>query len=154
MRLFLKRIVVSIIAISPLYAHAAFEAFSQDSTALPKENVLPEELVFEIVEQTPIFPGGTAAMLAFIAKNLVYPSEAKANDIQGTVIVEFIVEKDGSLSNIKIIKDIGGGCGEAVSDVIATMPLWEPGMQRDEPVRVKMKAPVKFRMASLPPDSE
>jgi protein TonB len=121
------------------------KGFNILTDSLAKESEKQDD-VYEIVEQSPVFPGGPAAMMSFIANNLVYPAEARSNGIIGAVVVEFIVEKDGSLSNIKVIKDIGGGCGDAVVEVIAAMPLWQPGMQRDTPVRVKMKAPVRFRM--------
>jgi protein TonB len=86
-------------------------------------------------------------MMKFIQKNLVYPEIAQENTIEGTVVVEFIVEKDGSIGNIKVIKDIGGGCGDAAVNVMKKMPKWNPGKQRDNPVRVKMKAPIKFRLS-------
>jgi protein TonB len=106
-----------------------------------------DNAVFEIVEKQAEFPGGPTEMMKFIQKNLVYPEIAQENTIEGTVVVEFIVEKDGSIGNIKVIKDIGGGCGDAAVNVMKKMPKWNPGKQRDNPVRVKMKAPIKFRLS-------
>jgi protein TonB len=106
-----------------------------------------EEPVFVIVEKMPEFPGGKLEMMKFISTNIIYPEIAVKNGIEGTVVIEFIIEKDGSISNIKIIKDTGGGCGEAGVDVIKLMPNWIPGTQRDQPVRVKMLVPIKFRLS-------
>jgi len=140
-----------ILALSAFSASAKDYHFLADSSAKASEN---QEDLYEIVERSPSFPGGPSAMMAFIAKNLSYPPEALSYSIEGTVVVEFIVERDGSLSNIKAIKDIGGGCGDAVVEVIAAMPLWEPGSQRDTPVRVKMRAPVRFKIPADQPASE
>lgn len=112
---------------------------------LPK--VAEEEPAFQIVEKMPEFPGGTTAMMKFISTNIAYPDIAIKNGIEGTVIIEYIIEKDGSISNIRVIKDIGGGCGEASIDVIKLMPKWTPGSQADKIVRVKMLAPIKFRLS-------
>jgi protein TonB len=98
------------------------------------------------VEQNAEFPGGPAAMAQFIQKNLKYPEIALENQIEGTVVVEFVVEKDGSISNIKVLKDIGGGCGNEAMRIIKMMPKWTPGKQRDMAVRVKMRAPIKFKI--------
>jgi TonB family protein len=106
--------------------------------------------VFQIVEVLPEFPGGQVAMLKFIGERLVYPAEALEKLIEGTVILEFIVEPDGSLTNLKIFKDIGGGCGEAAVDVIRQMPDWNPGTQRGEAVRVLLKVPLRFKLQNAP----
>lgn len=105
-----------------------------------KEDKFDDNQIFEIVEEQAEFPGGQAAMLAFIQKNLKYPDIALENGIEGTVVVEFVVEKDGSLTDVKILKDIGAGCGNEAVRVIKQMPKWKPGKQRDMPVRVKMRA--------------
>ncbi len=102
--------------------------------------------VQSFVEKMPQFPGTEAAMYKFIAENLRYPPEAKNNGIQGRVILSFIVEKDGSLSDIKIVRDIGGGCGEEAIRVVKLMPKWTSGQQRGKPVRVKYTLPVAFKL--------
>jgi protein TonB len=112
----------------------------------PKEEKADDDQIFEIVEQNAEFPGGPAAMAQFIQKNLKYPEIALENQIEGTVVVEFVVEKDGSISNIKVLKDIGGGCGNEAMRIIKMMPKWTPGKQRDMAVRVKMRAPIKFKI--------
>jgi protein TonB len=115
--------------------------------AKPKEEKVDDDQIFEIVEQNAEFPGGAAAMAQFIQKNLKYPEIALENQIEGTVVVEFVVEKDGSITNIKVLKDVGGGCGNEAMRIIKMMPKWTPGKQRDMAVRVKMRAPIKFRIS-------
>lgn len=113
--------------------------------------------VYTIVEEMPRFPGceelGTLqekedcsmrAMLTFLYKEMKYPTEARENKISGTAIVEFIVEKNGSLSNFAILEDPGVGCGAEALRVIQMMPDFIPGTQHGKPVRVKTKLPVKF----------
>ena len=101
---------------------------------------------FEISEQ-PEFPGGPAAMQAYIAKNIRYPEVAMDNGIEGTVTIQFLIEKDGSITNVRVVKDPGGGLGREAERVIKSMPKWKPGKQRDTPVKVKMMAPVRFRLS-------
>jgi TonB family protein len=131
-----------------LVCQAIFSASAMASSSAIRTDSLTvnPQIVYEVVESIPEFPGGAGAMMKYIAENLVYPQEALNNGIEGTVVIEFIVERDGALSYLQIIRDIGGGCGEAVIDLFKQMPLWKPGTQRDVPVRVKMKAPVRFKM--------
>jgi protein TonB len=105
-----------------------------------------EDEIFTIVEDKPLFPGGQAELMKYLAKNIRYPDFAKENQIKGTCALEFVVEKDGSITDIKVLKDIGGGCGEEAVRVIKSMPKWEPGKQRGKPVRVKYTLPVQFRL--------
>lgn len=140
MRIILIIIVLFLSVNTKVYAQQVSEPKVKDSTVV-------EEPVFVIVEKMPEFPGGKLEMMKFISTNIIYPEIAVKNGIEGTVVIEFIVEKDGSISNIKIIKDTGGGCGEAGVDVIKLMPNWIPGTQRDQPVRVKMLVPIKFRLS-------
>ncbi len=105
-----------------------------------------EEEVFQVVEQGAMFPQGMEAMKDFIAKNLKYPEKATKDSIAGRVFVSFIVEKDGSLSNIKVIRDIGGGCGEEAVRVLKSMPKWTPAKQRGKLVRQEFYIPIEFRL--------
>jgi protein TonB len=106
-----------------------------------------EEEVFMIVENMPEFPGGQQAMMKYIAENIKYPVIAQENGIQGRVICQFVVEKDGSISNIQVVRTSGDASldKEAVR-VIGTMPRWKPGKQRGKPVRVTFTLPVSFRL--------
>ena len=85
-------------------------------------------------------------MLEAVYKNVTYPAEARANKIQGTVVIQFIVTKKGTIKDAKIVRDIGHGCGEEALRVIALLNDWEPGYQGDEPVDVQFNLPVKFRL--------
>lgn len=100
--------------------------------------------VFVVVEQDPEFPGGYDSLYGFISSRLVYPAEAKANGIEGKVYLQFIVEKDGSLSCFRLLRDIGGGCGQAALEVLKQMPRWIPAKQRGNPVRFLFNLPVQF----------
>ena len=123
---------------------AAVGVNRQNLSRVVEEDEEFEEEVFVVVEEDPEFPGGMKAMLAFIEKNLVYPEEAKASGIEGKVYVSFTVEKDGSISNVKILRDIGYGCGDEVVRIVKLMPKWNPGKQRGVPVRVRYNLPVQF----------
>jgi len=105
-----------------------------------------EVLGYGEAEKMPQFPGGEAALTQFLAINLKYPAIASENGIEGQVVVSFIVEKDGSLSNAKILRDIGGGCGQAALRLISQMPKWTTGSHQGKPVRVRYTLPVKFKL--------
>jgi protein TonB len=102
--------------------------------------------VFTVVEETPSFPGGELKLYEFLANNMEYPDEAEKMGITGIVYVNFIIEQDGSISNARILRDIGGGCGEEVLRVVNSMPKWNPGKQRGKTVRVQYNLPVKFTL--------
>lgn len=103
-----------------------------------------EDEIFQAVEQDPEYPGGVDALYKFIQQNLKYPQLAKENNITGRVFVQFVVEKDGSVSNVKAARDIGGGCGAEAVRVIKSMPKWTPGKQRGKAVRAAYTLPVNF----------
>jgi len=102
--------------------------------------------IFENVDALPSYKGGDKAMLNYLYKNIKYPAQAKESSIEGLVVVEFVVEKDGHTSNHNIIRDIGGGCGEEALRVIKTMANLEPGLHKGKKERVAMKLPVRFKL--------
>jgi protein TonB len=104
------------------------------------------EEIFTIVEQQPVPVGGFSAFYSYVSENLKYPKRAQLGNIQGRVYIEFVVEKDGSLTDIKTMKGIGGGCDEEACRIIANAPKWNPGKQRGRPVRVKMVIPILFML--------
>ena len=108
------------------------------------EMPIPENEIFISTEEMPEFPGGEQAMYAFLAKNLRYP--AGEQHIEGNVYVQFVVEKDGPITNPKVTRDIGGGCGEEVLRVVCLMPKWKPGMRKGKAVRVQYTLPVIFEL--------
>ena len=119
--------------------------FAQDTIVLTEETIEEAE-VFLVVENQPQFPGGEDAMKQFLRENINYPQIAKESGIQGTVYVNFIVEPNGSLTNIKVRRGIGGGCDEESIRVVKMMPRWEPGTQRGKPVRVSYNIPIKYTL--------
>lgn len=96
------------------------------------------------VEIMPEFPGGEAALMAYVKKNIVYPQVALDNDIQGKVTVDFVVGKDGTIRDVKVIKGIGFGCDQEAVRVVTRMPTWTPGRQNGRNVAVSYKLPIKF----------
>lgn len=105
-----------------------------------------EEEIFMVVEDQPQFPGGEEARQRFLEENLRYPQMAREAGIQGTVFVTFVVEPDGSVTNVEILRGIGGGCDEEAIRVVRQMPSWEPGRQRGQAVRVQFNMPIRFRL--------
>ena len=105
-----------------------------------------EEKIFTFVEEYPEFPGGDKALREFILNNLNYPEIARKTGITGTVYVQFVVEKDGSISDVKVVRGIGGGCDEEAVRVVKSMPRWKPGKQRGQPVRVYFTLPIEFKL--------
>ena len=104
------------------------------------------DTVYNVVEQMPEFPGKEKAMMEFVTNNIHYPEEAKDNGIEGRVFVEFVVEKDGSVNEVKVLKGIGHGCDDEAVRVVKTMPKWKPGMQKGKPVRVHYQMPFLFKL--------
>ncbi len=102
--------------------------------------------IFTVVESMPEFPGGAQSMMEFIARNIKYPPMARESGIQGRVFVNFVVEPDGSVSNVNVLRGIGGGCDEEAIRVVETMPSWTPGRQRGKAVRVSFNLPVRFTL--------
>lgn len=106
----------------------------------------PEDKIFTSVEQLPEFPGGMAALQKYLANNIRYPQVAREEGIQGKVYLQFVVDKDGSVTNINIQRDIGGGCGKEAVRVVSGMPKWRAGKQNGQAVKVYYTLPVNFRL--------
>lgn len=98
------------------------------------------------VNTQPEFPGGLPAMNDYIATSMKYPKRAIENAVQGTVVVSFIVEKDGSLTGIQVLRDIGSDCGSEAVRLVKGMPKWTPGAINGKVVRTKMTTPFKFKL--------
>lgn len=111
-----------------------------------EEEEVVEEQIFTVVENEPEFPGGMDALYKYLSQNIKYPQLARENGITGKVYVTFVVEKDGSIANPKILRDIGGGCGAEAIRVVKAMPKWNPGKQRGKAVRVQFNLPVNFNL--------
>ena len=105
-----------------------------------------EEEIFMVVEDQPEFPGGTAALLDYLRKNIKYPAICRENNIQGRVIVSFVVNKDGAIVDPEVVKSVNPSLDKEAVRVISNMPPWKPGKQRGKAVRVKYTVPVNFRL--------
>ena len=100
--------------------------------------------IFQIVEDVPVPKGGLEAFYTYVAENLDYPTQAIRMGVTGNVFLKFVVEKDGQLTDIQVIRGIGGGCDEEAVRVLESAPAWNPGKQRGRPVRVYMVIPIRF----------
>ena len=109
----------------------------------PKEE---ETRVFDVVEQMPSFPGGPSALFEYLSKNIKYPVVAEENGIQGRVIVTFVVERDGSITDVRVVKSVDPSLDKEAQRVVKSMPRWIPGKQNGSAVRVKYTVPVTFRL--------
>jgi periplasmic protein TonB len=101
---------------------------------------------FIVVEEMPSFPGGDEARIKFISDNIVYPEIEKEINTQGTIYITFVVETDGSITDVKILRGIGSGCDEEAVRVVKMMPKWNPGKQSGKSVRVQFNLPIKFTL--------
>ena len=119
-----------------------------------KEEIAPPEppkhvednKIFEVVEQNPTFPGGTAALMSWLSQNIKYPVIAAENGVKGRVIVQFVVEKDGSITDVVVAKSVDPSLDKEATRVIKNMPHWIPGRQNGSPVRVRFTVPVTFTL--------
>ena len=102
--------------------------------------------VFEVVEEMPHFPGGAAALQAFLSSNTKYPVVAQENGVQGRVTVSFVVERDGSITDVRVVRSVDPSLDREASRVVRSMPRWSPGKQNGSTVRVKYTVPVVFRL--------
>jgi periplasmic protein TonB len=109
-----------------------------------QEEEVEEEQIFTIVEDDPTFPGGQSALMQFLQSNLRYPTMAREAGIQGTVFVTFVVERDGSITDVRVLRGVGGGLDEEAIRVVRNMPRWTPGRQRGQAVRVQFNLPIRF----------
>ena len=105
-----------------------------------------EEQVFDVVEQMPQFPGGDAALFEYLSTHIKYPAIAEENGVQGRVIVTFVVERDGSITDVKVVKSVDPSLDKEAARVVQGMPKWIPGKQNGAAVRVKYTVPVTFRL--------
>lgn len=105
-----------------------------------------ENKVFDIVEQQPLFPGGPAALMKYLSENTKYPVVAQENGVQGRVTVQFVVEKDGSISDVHVLRGVDPSLDKEAVRVVKSMPRWTPGRQNGITVRVNYRVPVLFRL--------
>ncbi|PIB37526.1 hypothetical protein BFP72_11550 [Reichenbachiella sp. 5M10] len=111
----------------------------------PEEEVAEE--IFLVVEEKPEPVGGIAAFYQYVSDNIKYPREASVNNVQGRVFVQFVVNKLGEISEVTVVKGIGGGCDEEAARILEEAPDWKPGKQRGQAVNVRMVLPITFMLA-------
>ena len=151
-------------SISVLKDKAALEAYGEEAKdgvvliTLKKMNVIEDvggddSKVFDVVEVMPQFPGGAPKLMEYLSQNICYPKEAMEANKQGRVIATFVVEKDGSISNAKVVKSVYPLLDEEALRVVNAMPNWEPGRQNGEPVAVKYTVPITFRLDGKPKEA-
>lgn len=118
----------------------------KEVVAQPEPKPEVETKIFEVVEQMPTFPGGDAALMEFLRKNVVYPVVAQENGVQGRVVISFVVERDGSITDVKVARSVDPSLDREAARVVKSMPNWIPGKQNGSAVRVKYNVPVSFRL--------
>ena len=118
---------------------------TEDVVTGANDNEKPEPL-FDVVEQMPKFPGGDEGLMSFLKDNVKYPKEAEKAGKQGRVVVQFVVNKDGSVKNAKVVRSVDENLDAEALRVINAMPKWQPGKQRGQDVNVKYTLPVSFRL--------
>lgn len=124
----------------------SYSGVAQDVSSQNDSSSNEEDELIQVVEEMPDFPGGTKELSLFLENNLNYPSEARESGVQGIVFVSFIVESDGHLSNVKVLRSLGSGCDEEAIRLVKSMPNWKPGKHRGAAVRVSYILPVKFKL--------
>lgn len=118
----------------------------EDIAAPEPPKHVEETKVFTVVEQMPMFPGGDAALMSYLANNIHYPTVAAENGVQGRVVVGFVVERDGSITDVRILRGVDPSLDREAMRVVKSMPRWTPGKQNGSAVRVKYQVPVAFRL--------
>lgn len=116
---------------------------------LPINFVLDEkdsDTIYKVVEIMPEFPGGKENLMKYLAENINYPEKAKEDGVKGRVFISFVVEKDGAVGGVKLLRGIGSGCDIEAMRVIKSMPNWKPGLSEGKPVRVQYNLPIKFQL--------
>lgn len=110
------------------------------------EEAVEEDEIFVFVEENPSYPGGEEALYKYLYSSIQYPDMARDNNITGTVVIRFVVEKDGSITKAAVAREIGGGCGKEALRVVNAMPKWKPGKQSGKAVRTEFTLPVQFQL--------
>lgn len=105
-----------------------------------------QERVFDVVEVMPQYPGGIPQMMKFIVSNIKYPKDAIKKGMQGAVVVQFVVEPDGSVSNVHVVRSVFPSLDTEAVRMVKAMPKWSPGMQNGKPVRVRFNVPIRFSL--------
>ncbi|HEY9543821.1 energy transducer TonB [Prevotella sp.] len=119
---------------------------AKEVIAQPEPPKVEEQKVFDVVEQMPSFPGGPAALMSYLSQNTKYPVVAQENGVQGRVVVSFVVERDGSITDVRVVRSVDPSLDKEATRVVKSMPHWIPGKQNGSTVRVKYNVPVSFKL--------
>lgn len=125
---------------------AVLKAKEEIAAPEPPKHVVEETKIFTVVEQMPMYPGGDAALMGYLRDNIKYPTVAAENGVQGRVVVGFVVERDGSITDVNILRGVDPSLDREAMRVVKSMPRWNPGKQNGSAVRVKYQVPVSFRL--------
>ena len=117
-----------------------------DEPVKPEPAPEVENKVFDVVEVMPSFPGGQSALMQYLNSNIKYPVVAQENGVQGRVVVSFVVEKDGSITDVRVVRSVDPSLDREATRVVKSMPHWIPGKQNGSAVRVKYNVPVSFKL--------
>ena len=118
----------------------------KEAVAQPEPKPEVENKVFDVVEQMPSFPGGPSALMKYLSENVKYPVVAQENGVQGRVVVSFVVEKDGHITDVRVVRSVDPSLDKEAARVVKSMPSWIPGKQNGSAVRVKYNVPVSFKL--------
>ena len=132
---------------NPQQTETAAPDASDTATETAAPAPTPTDSVYEVTEVMPEFPGGTQALFKFISENLEYPQHAIDGQIEGRVVVQFVVDKTGKVGNIQVVRSIDKLLDQAAIDVVRALPAWKPGMQNGQPVNVRYTLPVSFKLS-------
>ena len=132
---------------NPQQTETAAPDASDTATETAAPAPTPTDSVYEVAEVMPEFPGGTQALFKFISENLEYPQHAIDGQIEGRVVVQFVVDKTGKVGNIQVVRSIDKLLDQAAIDVVRALPAWKPGMQNGKPVNVRYTLPVSFKLS-------
>ena len=139
-------LILLVIVIAPARANAQDK---REKTTQTRKDTATDDKVYEVCEQMPIFEGGDAALMKYLTDSVKYPELAKKHGVQGRVVIGFIVEKDGSLTDVKVLRHVDIALDAEALRVVKGMPKWIPGRQNEQRVRVKYNVPVSFRLKPM-----
>ena len=139
-------LVLLVIVVAPARANAQDKT---EKTTQTRKDTTTDDKIYEVCEQMPIFEGGDAALMKYLTDSVKYPELAKKHGVQGRVVIGFIVEKDGSLTNVKVLRAVDRALDAEALRVVMGMPKWIPGRQNEQRVRVKYNVPVSFRLEPM-----
>jgi len=139
-------LILLVIVIAPASANAQDK---RGKTTQTRKDTATDDKVYEVCEQMPIFEGGDAALLKYLRENLKYPDNTKDRGVQGRLVIGFIVEKDGSLTDVKVLRHVDVALDAEALRVVKGMPKWIPGCQDEQLVRVRYNVPVSFRLKPM-----